>query len=515
MGGDTYIGGTGTTYISGNVVFNGRKAIVDNSSYGGGGSGTAKLAGSGDLANLRNIPYSSGDCHFFVAPSGSDSNNGSIGLPFLTIEKALQAITNSPMDNIVIGVYAGEYAYPTAPTTRAAAQKGITLVGLEGSDKTFITLEASGVDYVAATNASLNAYQERAVLIGGGDKWMNVIGFTFDGRTVAQKSYEEGSYFLCSFTACRFTGFDAVSVSSGRRYNRMVFSNCMFTDCIIDENFHVILSDHSGSPTSRESYASPFFGCGFYNSIVKNIHKSDRGDPNVISGNFMLDCEIWNSLIIDERNKWRTVLMHYYSSGMALEDSAVAVKEDTEVPISVRNSASFTPYANRMIVSVGEDLTEGVIPWGFGRTKDSFFCPYSELYTYVDKNIYPLDDAFKLFGIGYNNSLTRRFKHYLIEKNYQTKDNLGLVDKRNQNATVILLEDDDLNIYRLSTSDNTRPMLATFMSVASAYAPNERVVSTSLSQNEYEWSSKVTPPTARASRQIYRVTPNPDDNEEE
>ena len=510
MGGNTYIGGTGTTYIAGDVVFNGRRTVVDNSSYSGGGGGTsAKLAGSGDLADLSKIPYSTGDCHIFVSPNGSDSNNGSFVAPFRTIDRALRSVKNGPMENVVIGVYAGEYAYPSPTNSRPAAAKGVTIVGLEGCDKTKMSLVASGVDYTSATNATITTYRDMAVLIGG-SKWLHVYGFTFDGRTVCTREGSEGSYAKCQFYSCRFTGNDAVT-RSGRRYYYPVFANCVVENSLIDDGFQVFLNDQSGSSEYRYWYSQVFFACYIYDSVVQSMTKSDRGDYTSRSCNLFCDCEIVNSLVLDTKNKWRSVLGYSVTNDRALEDSSIVVKETPEAVEF--HDYNHRPYASRTIFCAGDYWDDGALPWGADRTKDSFFCAYSNLYDHVDANIYPLDDAFQLFGIGYNNSLTRRFKQYLIEKNYQTKDNLGLVDKRNLNATVLLAEDDDLNIYSLVTTDSTRPLLATFRSAATAYAPNERIVSTSLSQNEYDWMSHSSRHSLPEEPTYLTISENPEDEE--
>lgn len=485
IAGDTYIGGTGTTYIAGNVVFGGRTVVQDNSYVGGGGA-TARLAGSGDLANLSRIPFSSGDCDLFVSARGSDTADGSLLRPFLTLNRALQEVVRMTKGRVTIGVMAGDYAYPSNAIFQAAVKSAIvTLVGLEGVTKTSMSLTASGIDRDVARAATTNStlaisLRDRAVLTlpEEGDKGMaHVWGFTFDGRTKATRSTLRGTYSGIQFHSCRFTGIDACN---RRNYKDMLFANAILDNCLIDEQFEVNVRTYQSTFNG-----SPFFACGIQDSIILTMRKHLDGNFASPEGDFMKDSEVYNSLIVDTKNVWRTAL--YYSvTDYGLYDCAFACAQNmTYKPIQVERSKK--PTYERIILAVGTQTAKGaVLDVQSAQIVDSYMNTYATVQTLTDKNFYPLDEALELFGIGYNNGLTRKFKDYLREKHYQGRDGVGIIDLKNTDALLMKAENGVLNIYTVTAVSNNvpvRPLFALFK--AEQPAGNDVIASTSLSDGKY------------------------------
>lgn len=486
MQGNTYIGGTGTTYIAGNVVFNGRSVIVDNTTYSGGGSGTAHLAGSGDLADLTRIPYSSGDCDLFVSQNGSDDGEGTALYPYLTIDRALREVTSIVKPEVIIGVYAGDYPYPSNALFKAATESAIVrLVALEGVDKTSMSLSASGITPEMAQQATSNSTYsatlvDRAVLSvpeDGALGWAHVYGFTFKGRTKATRSYKRATYSGIQFHSCRFTGTDACS---SRNYRDMVFSNSVLDNCLIDGGFELNVRDWNAAAGGSGSFA---FACGFENSVVMPFKKHKNGEPTN-EGYLLADCELYNTLV-HSTNAWYCANFNEVSDHGMFDSVIVLDKNMVKSPFF--GWFEDTMKIERVIYAVGEQTEKGAyIGIPNSHFVDSYIDTYASVKEMTDDWFYPNDDAFELFGIGYNNSLTRRFKDYLREKNYQGRDGVGVIDLKNTNAMFILAENGDLNVYSVSAVSNNipiRPIFALFKAEVSA--GNDQVVSTSLSGDRY------------------------------
>lgn len=484
IAGDTFIGGTGTTYIAGNVVFGGRTVIQDNSFVGGGGS-TARLAGSGDLADMT-VPYSSGDCDIFVSPQGSDSNPGTVLLPYLTLDKALREVARMTKGSVTIGVMAGDYAYPSNAIFQAAVRSAyVTIVGLEGVRKTSMSLTASGIGQdvarAATTDSALaGTLLDRGVLTlpeDGAKGWAHVWGFTFDGRTKATRSLRRGTYSGVQFHACRFTGIDACT---SRNYRDMLFANAILDNCIIDDKFEVNVR------TYQTTYnGSPFFACGIEDSIIMTMRKHFNGNFATAEGDYMKDCEIYNSLVMDTNNVWRTA-MFYSVTDYGMYDSAfVVAKNMTAKPI--HRDTSQMPTYERIILAIGSQTAKGAtLDVPTSQIVDSYVDTYANVRMLTDENIYPLDEALELFGIGYNNGLTRRFKDYLREKNYQGRDGVGIIDLKNTDAMLMKAEDGMLNLYTVSAVEGSTPVRPIFaMFKAEQPAGNDVIVSSSLSGGKY------------------------------
>lgn len=478
IAGDTFIGGTGTTYIAGNVVFGGRTVIQDNSFVGGGGS-TARLAGSGDLADMT-VPYSSGDCDVFVSPQGSDSNPGTVLLPYLTLDKALQACALVGRPDMKIGVMAGDYAYPTMERWQTISKIGVRLIGLEGAAKTRISMVATGYSeeqqWLACTDSTVaSAMYDKGCLTNHDDQHsLNknfVIGFTLDGRTRRSAvNYSYGTYGGVYFRACRFTGVDCAQL---RRNGYLLFSNCILDNCYVDAKFHAALR--------FRSYADScvFFACYLYNTIVENIRKSSTGlNWNSSDGTLYSDCEFQNSLCMDT-NLWQAAL-HYEVTENGMYDSAVVFQKDSR---PVFNESGTRRHALvRSIFAVGNNTAKGAT-WerAYIDEEDSYVDSWSEVKAITDDNFYPLDEALELFGIGYNNMLTRKFKDYLRTKDYQGRDGVGIIDLKNTDAMLMKAEDGMLNLYTVTAVEGStpvRPLFALFKAEASA--GNDVYASTSL-----------------------------------
>lgn len=335
--------------------------------------------------------------------------------------------------------------------------------------------------------------------------WTPVIGFTLDGSTVGTDFTSGASFAGCDFQACIFTG---KSASPPRRYNRKYFANCYLYHCILDENLEFNLNDTGGSDSSPYWYGTPIFACLFDHCIVRNIKKFNGADDvTSASGTFFDTCEFYNTLVIDTRNKWKCTFCQNTQAPYGIFDTAICVTNNTGIGYWCAGTHSVL----RSIYIDGEHYDNGHLPSAnAGDIQESFFCHASSRFDYVDENAYPLDDAFELFGIGYNNTLTRRFKEYLLAKNLQDKASFGLIDRKTPDALVILAEDGDMNLYSLSATENNqpvRPILATYALASGSPLTNELYVSSSLAANVAAWKTHKKPEHPIE----YHIIVNPED----
>lgn len=146
----------------------------------------------------------------FVSKSGSDSNNGSVSSPFLTIDKAI----NSAVDGYTIYVNAGEY------TENHSTQHGL-----------YVSNKALRFVAVGEVIVKGNASGTAPIILAGDTKAVSFEGFTVDGETRSSVVYLVAGCSNKNFTNCTFKNGATYMVRQATGSNDAnSFTNCTFQD---------------------------------------------------------------------------------------------------------------------------------------------------------------------------------------------------------------------------------------------------------------------------------------------
>jgi hypothetical protein len=138
---------------------------------------------------------------YYVSPTGSDSNAGTLNAPFATLQKAQQAMQNSDIKTTYI--LAGTYAMSTA-LTLTSADNGETWTGYPGNPAQSAILQYSGSNHReividGASNITISNLNFDGGTSGGGDgDGNNVAGAVYVAGT-SNNIYVENNLFTNNF----------------------------------------------------------------------------------------------------------------------------------------------------------------------------------------------------------------------------------------------------------------------------------------------------------------------------
>jgi hypothetical protein len=173
---------------------------------------------------------------FYVSPSGSDTNDGSLSMPFLTLERAQSAMEKSPVKTTYLmgGTYVRSAALALRPIDKGESwiaypgQKPV----LDGGDKVDIAISISG-DSIKIRWLTIQNYK----LIG--IHTQNVFDISIEDNTIkniSSTAFNQGGIVMVNNLTHVYVGHNSIE---NTRYAGIMYANSAgdnLTDLVVDSN---------------------------------------------------------------------------------------------------------------------------------------------------------------------------------------------------------------------------------------------------------------------------------------